>query len=211
MGIEVDGELFTDYPAMPSTISAIGTGLEATGPQFARVNTETGARVRDAGAQAEGDILPSLLATASPVATRTADLAAAAVFCGGVVQLWSEAITTYNRGLIPLNNRWRDAVSRGDLTPELTGELRRQEGVLESELDGSASELAGRLAAGPSGAQLAALFDSGAITAPSYDSSNLAPPGSLDAVLIQLITTGVLPPGGDDDPGGAGRLPAGAS
>lgn len=158
--------LFPHYPTSPSVIVEAAATVLGAATQVDKVGESVRAEVAQAQSAVEGQLKAPLASAIAPVSASTEKIIASARYIGGVLALFSTAVTSFDDGVDDLNRRWDDRPmlpSHGDAQARtlLLQTLKIEHGRLEHELDAAAADVAGKLSRGPNGADIADLESAG--------------------------------------------------
>ena len=170
---------FSRYPVSPETIWGHADSVSAVAGDVEWLGSEIHGAHRRAQQGVAGLLEQPMVAAEQPVAGKVSRWLQSAVFAGGAIRRFGDAVYTYNTGIDDLNRRWEEAVANrfGVAAPDTSGagtlleeiriltdyanqvaaarraywqELERERvSVLEAALDEAAQEVAGLLDAGP--------------------------------------------------------------
>ncbi|MDQ3485379.1 MAG: M91 family zinc metallopeptidase, partial [Actinomycetota bacterium] len=174
-----------------ASVLAAASGVEGVGESVQQ-------EIRGAQSAVDG-ILTAPLGTASRQVSASSDeILLSARYVGGTLALFSKAVSIFDEGVDGLNRRWDSRPMTDDpddvrAREELRETLVREHGILESHLDESASDVAGKLNRGPNSEDIADLGGAGVMPSASLllDPS-LNPPVAVevDGKFVVLGTDG---------------------
>ncbi|HYJ68542.1 MAG TPA: alpha/beta hydrolase [Nocardioidaceae bacterium] len=161
-------EYFEHYPSSPDELVGCSAQLiRAAGDSDNGVKQVHGATNRAVDA-VEGDLTFPMAKAPEPTIRNGASVAEAALFAGGTLMVFAEAVTTYNTGIDRLNARIQEdefdvmSVGRADKLHRLRAEQLR----LEADLDDDAVRVAAMLDRGPNAEDMAFLRNRGYLVSP---------------------------------------------
>jgi hypothetical protein len=188
------GPPFETYPTTPCVINSESQGIASQAAQIEGVAAQVQSAHQPALLGTLGSMRPPMAASPTAVVTLSQQLAQAAVFAAGALELFATAVEKYDSGIGKLNERWAHAEATNfgvvprllpsDATPKdfresraafeaavcaarerLRLELRAEQGELEDALDAAAKRTAGMLSRGPNAADLKAIDADGGFAA----------------------------------------------
>ncbi len=114
---------FSRYPVSPETIWGHADSVSAVAGDVEWLGSEVHGAHRRAQQGVAGLLEQPMVAAEQPVAGKVSRWLQLAVFAGGAIRRFGDAVYTYNTGIDDLNRRWEEAVANrfGVAAPDTSG------------------------------------------------------------------------------------------
>lgn len=114
---------FAHYAVSPETVWGHADGLSGVGGDVERLGGDVHGAHRRAQQGVAGLLEHPMVTAEQPVASKVSRWLASAVFSGGAIRRFGDAVHDYNSGIDDLNWRWREAVANrfGVAAPDTSG------------------------------------------------------------------------------------------